>query len=76
MAGITKARRQELAEWKEKGRRLGAEAFAKGIKSAPCLDPHIHIEIGNANNDHALIMALMKSWSDAWHAANLAAPVA
>jgi hypothetical protein len=57
----------------EQASKLGAAAFARGVKSAPCLDAELLKLIPGQGPDKTI--AILAAWSKAWHAANLSLAV-
>jgi hypothetical protein len=52
---------------------LGTIAFNEGRKATPCQDKALMEIIANRENkEWGSTLPIMKAWSDAWHAANLA----
>ena len=51
---------------------MGADAFAAGIRCAPCSDPEIMKEVAESKGNGA---AIMKLWIKGWTRANLRAEV-
>lgn len=59
----------------EQAAEMGRSAFARGIKSAPVLDHDFNTFLFANAKQPGEALPLLEAWSQAWHAANLAAPV-
>lgn len=77
-AALSKADREKIIE---RAKKLGDEAFHRGIGSAPALNQELSKlyrrwgqNVGT-DADHKLNMAIMSAYTDAWTKANLAEPV-
>ena len=62
----------ELKAW-EAGRKMGAEAFSRNVKAAPCLD--VNVEAWLTANPGGETVAMLKGWHRGWAEACVAAPV-
>ncbi len=58
----------------EKAAELGRRAFERGANSVPAHDPELTELIKGKGISKATI-TLLESWSDAWHKANIEAPI-
>ncbi len=58
--------------------KLGASAFARGVKAAPALDPEFAKflrTIPRADFTGRFAIRVLSAWSKGWHTANVCAPV-